>query len=137
MALNLSVDLRGAILDEIVTQIGSEPVLEIRTGPPPTNVTDAPSGTLLARIELPSTWMNAASGGVITKSGTWQTLAADDGGTAGHFRILETTETTAYLHGTCTDTAGAGPMKLSSTTIVQGEPVTVVTFTLTAPNADG
>jgi hypothetical protein len=62
-------------------------------------------------------------------------LLATAGGIAGYFRIYDSTETTCGIQGLITDTAGAGPMKLSTTTIVAGQPVTVATFTLTAPNA--
>lgn len=137
MTLKFSPALRDARLDVIASEIGASPVLQIRSGAAPTNLSDAASGTLLATLVLPSTWMNAASGGVATKAGTWQVAEADVSGTAGHFRILEATGTTAFIHGACTDTAGAGPMKLSSTSIVDGEPVTVATFTLTEGNADG
>jgi hypothetical protein len=135
--LEFSPALRDTMMDEWVATIGPEPVLRMYTGTKPALLADAATGTLLVEADLPTTWMNAASGGVITKAGTWQDLSANAGGVAGYFRLFEDTGTTAYVQGDITDTAGAGPMKLSSTTIVVSEPVTVVTFTLTGPNADG
>jgi hypothetical protein len=79
--------------------------------------------------------MAAASGGTKAKSGTWEDLLANATNTAGYFRIYDSTGTTCHMQGECTDTAGAGPMKLSSTAIVSGEPVTVATFVLTDGNA--
>jgi hypothetical protein len=40
-----------------------------------------------------------------------------------------------HAQGTVTDTAGAGPMKLNNLSIAAGQPVTVVSFALTAGNA--
>jgi hypothetical protein len=135
--LEFSPALRDAMNDAWIAHIGAEPLLRMYSGTKPALLADAATGDLLAELELPSTWMNASSGGVITKAGTWQDLTADDDGTAGYFRIYDNAGTTAHAQGDITDTAGAGPMKLSSTAIVSGEPVTVVTFTLTGPNADG
>jgi hypothetical protein len=135
--LEFSPALRDAMLDAWIATIGAEPLLRMYSGTKPALLADASTGTLLAELELPSTWMNASSGGVITKANTWQDLSANAGGVAGYFRIFEDTGTTAYVQGDITDTAGAGPMKLSSTTVVVSEPVTVVTFTITGPNADG
>lgn len=135
--LELAPALRDAMMDALVAEIGASPLLRFYTGAKPAELADASTGTLLVEAGLPSTWMNASSGGVITKAGTWQDLSADDDGAAGYFRVYEATGTTAYIQGDITDTAGAGPMKLSSTAIVSGEPMSVVTFTITGPNADG
>jgi hypothetical protein len=134
MALQFSVDVRDARLDAIEAEIGTGPVLNIYSGSMPANCAASATGDLLCSITLPSDWLAAASSGAKSKSGTWADVGADDG-TAGYFRVYESTETTAHIQGECTDTGGAGPLKLSTTTIVTGEPVTVVTFTLTDGNA--
>lgn len=135
--LEFSPALRDAMMDALVAEIGADPILRIYTGTKPALLSDAASGTLLTELELPTAWMNASSGGAITKTGTWSDLSANDDGTAGYFRVYDAAGTTAYIQGDCTDTAGAGPMKLSITTVVSTQPVTVVTFTITGPNADG
>ena len=135
MPLQLSTAARNARLDSIETATGTGPVLRILSGSMPANCAAAETGTVLVEMTLPSDWMLAASGGSKAKDGTWQDLLANANGTAGYFRIYDSTITTCHMQGECTDTAGAGPMKLSTTTIVINEPVTVATFTLTDGNA--
>ena len=135
MTLQFSVPVRNARLDAIETTIGSGAVLRILSGSMPANCAAAETGTVLAEISLPSDWMLAASAGAKAKDGTWTTATADATNTAGYFRIYDSTITTCGMQGLCTDTAGAGPMKLSSTAVVSGEPVTIATFTLTDGNA--
>lgn len=135
MALQLSVAARNARLDAIETTVGASAILRILSGSKPANCAAAQTGTLLAELPLPSDWLAAASSGAKAKSGTWTTASADATGTAGYFRIVDTTGTTCHIQGECTDTAGAGPMKLSTTSVVSGEPVTVASFTLTDGNA--
>lgn len=133
MAIQLSTTVRNARLDTIESTIGTGPTLEIRSGSAPANCAAADSGTVLATLTLPSDWMAAASSGSKAISGTWQDLSADNTGTAAHFRIKQST--TCHLQGTCTATGGGGDMELSSTSITQGQAVTINTFTLTDGNA--
>jgi hypothetical protein len=137
MAIKMSVAVRNARLDAIETAIGVTATrLKIRTGAPPTNITDADSGTVLADMTLPADWMNAASGGTKTKvAGAWQDTAADAAGTAGHFRIYAADGTTQHMQGTITATAGGGDMELDNVVLAVGQQVTITTFTLTDGNA--
>lgn len=135
MALQYSTTVRNAQLDAFETAIGTSAVLKIRTGAPPANVATADSGTVLATMTLPSDWMAAASGGSKAKSGTWQDLTADAGGTAGHFRIYASDGTTAHAQGTITATGGGGDMTLDNTSITASQQVDITGFTLTAGNA--
>lgn len=123
---------RNARLDAIETEIGTDPILRIRTGSAPADVATADSGTVLAEMTLPSDWMAAASSGSKAKSGTWQDLTANASGTAGHFRIY-TSGGTAKLQGTCGQ--GSGDLQLDNTSINSGQQVTVTSFTLTDGNA--
>lgn len=129
----LSVTVRNARLDAIETAIGASPTLEIRTGAQPANCAAADSGTLLASMTLPSNWMNDASGGTKTLTGTWEDLNADAGGTAGHFRIKQ--GATCHWQGSVTATGGGGQLELSSTSISATQAVTITAFTLTDANA--
>lgn len=55
-------------------------------------------------------------------------------GTASFFRMIDGNGATV-LQGTVTDTAGNGDLKLSSTAIITGIDVTVVSLTVTMPEA--
>lgn len=135
MALQLATSVRNAILDAIETDIGTTPVLKIRSGAVPANPAAADSGTVLASIDLPSDWMAAASGGTKSKSGTWTDASADNTGTAGHFRIYASDGVTCKMQGTVTVTGGGGDMTVTNTSFVQNQEFTITSFTLTAPNA--
>lgn len=135
MAVQLSVAVRNARLDAIETTIGTSAVLRIRSGAQPATCATADSGTVLATLNLPSNWMNAASGGTMTKAGTWEDLSADNTGTAGHFRVYASDGTTCGIQGTITATGGGGDMTLDNTSIASGQTVTITTFTLTDANS--
>lgn len=135
MAFKMSVTVRNAMLDAFETAIGTSAVLKIRTGAPPTNITDADSGTVLATVNLPSDWMANAASGSKSMSGTWQDASADATGTAGHFRIYASNGTTQHAQGTVTVTGGGGDMTVDNTSFATGQTFTVTSFTLTAGNA--
>ena len=135
MALQYSVSLRNAQLDQIETTVGTSPILTIRTGAPPSDCSQANAGTVLATLTLPSDWMAAASGGSKAKLGTWQDTSADATGTAGQWRIHDSTGTTCHLQGTVTATGGGGDMTVDNTSFATGQSFTINTFTITAGNA--
>ena len=135
MALQFSILAGNARLDAIETYIGALPILRIYSGSPPALTTTAASGTLLAEMTLPSDWMNAGASRSKTKLGTWQETSANAAGTAGYFRILESTGTTTAIQGTVTATAGGGDMTLDNAVLALAQVVTVNTFTLTDGNA--
>lgn len=135
MALQLSTAARNALLDAIETATGATAILRIRTGAPPANCGTADSGTILAEATLPSDWMAAASGGTKALSGTWQDTSANAAGTAGHFRIYDSTGATCHLQGTVTATGGGGDMTVDNAVFAVAQSFSVTSFTLTAPNA--
>ena len=135
MAVQLSVAVRNARLDAIETTIGTSAVLRIRSGAPPATCATADSGTLLAEMSLPSSWMADAASGSKAISGTWQDLSANAAGTAGHFRIYDSGGTVCGIQGTITATGGGGDMTLDNTSIASGQQVTITSFTLTDANA--
>lgn len=102
MALQYSVAVRNAKLDQVEVIIGASAILKIRTGAPPATCATADSGTVLATLNLPSDWMSAAAAGAKAKLGTWEDLSADAAGTAGHFRLYATDGTTCGAQGTVT-----------------------------------
>ena len=135
MSVQLSTAVRNARLDQIESTIGTSAVMKILTGAPPANCAAADTGTVLATLSLPSDWMAAASSGSKAKSGTGQDASADNTGTAGYFRIYETTATTCHLQGTITASGGGGDMTLDNVSISAAQSVTINTFTLTDGNA--
>ncbi|WP_424894452.1 hypothetical protein [Tepidimonas sp. HKU79] len=135
MAIQFSVEVRNARLDAIDTAIGASPIMRIRTGAPPASCATADSGTVLAALTLPSDWMAAAASGSKSMTGTWQDSAADASGTAGHFRIYDSTGTTCHLQGTVTATGGGGDLQVDNVNFATGQQFTVTSFTLTDGNA--
>lgn len=133
MALQYSVTVRNAKLDAVETAIGASAVLKIRSGTAPANCAAADSGSALATINLPSDWMDAATGGTKSKAGTWTDASADATGTAGHFRLYASDGTTCHAQGTVG--TSATDMIVDSTSFTSGQSFTVTAFTLTAGNA--
>ncbi len=130
--MQLSVAVRNGRLDSIETVIGASPTLEIRSGAAPANCAAADTGTLLASMALPADWM-AAAAGAKAKSGTWEDLAADAAGVAGHFRIKA--GATCHIQGSVTASGGGGDLQLVNTNIAVGQSVTITAFTITDGNA--
>lgn len=132
MAIQFSVAVRNARLDQVETTTGTSALLRLFTGAPPANCAAADSGTLLAEASLPSDWMAAASGGTKAIAGTWQDLSANATGSFGHFRIYNTAGSTCHIQGTA---GTSGDMVTSAASITAGDSFTVNTFTLTDGNA--
>ncbi|MFN3575360.1 MAG: hypothetical protein ACK4TJ_00010 [Tabrizicola sp.] len=133
MAFQFSTTARNAALDAIETAIGPAPILELRTGSPPANCAATDSGSVVAKMVLPSDWLGAASGGSKVLAGTWQDSAADAAGTVGHFRIKQ--GPTCHIQGSVTITGGGGDMTLDNNVLAVGQQVTITAFTLTAGGA--
>lgn len=134
MAFQFSVTVRNARLDTIESTISTAPILRIYTGSEPANCAAVTTGTQLVTMTLPSDWMNAASSGSKTLLGTWSGTGGA-AGTAGYFRIFESTATTCHMQGNITATGGGGDMTLDNTSIAVSQVVTISTYTLTDGNA--
>lgn len=135
MSVQLSVSERNARLDQFESTAGTAAILKIRTGSAPSDCSQADSGTALSTITLPSDWMANASAGSKAKQGTWSDTNAANSGTAGHFRLYDSTATTCHMQGTVTASGGGGDLTLNTTTITAGQTVTINGFTLTDANA--
>jgi len=136
MTLQYSVLLNNDQLNNVETFIGTNVSLLIYTGLPPTDTSDAPTGTLLVAINLPADWMAAASSETKAKSGTWSGTAVGTG-TAGYFRICNGSPTDVGQIQGNVDLTSASPtadLTLDNTSITSGQTVTVSTFTITAGN---
>jgi len=136
MTIQLSTTVRSAMAQSIETAIGTSPKLSLWSGALPANCAAANAGTKLAEMTLPSDWVTE-SGGVLTKSGTWEDLTADATGSAVHYRIHDSSGTTCHWQGTLSATGGGGDMELAQATtgVVSGQKVTVSTWTATMPGA--
>lgn len=135
MTLQLSIPVRNARLDIISTVIGVSAKLLIYTGSQPENCAAAPTGTMLAALELPSAWMSDAASGSKSMTGTWATLSADETGEAGYFRIYDNSEIACGAQGSISVTGGSGDMTIDNINIVQGQAVAITSFVLTDGNA--
>jgi hypothetical protein len=131
MALQYSTTLRNTWLDAITTAVGASGLLVIRTAAA-ANVAAADAGTLLATLTFNATFAAGAASGVLTLNAITQDSAADATGTAVQFRA-KTSGGTVIFQGTITATGGGGDLELTTTSIVTGQPVSVTSWTITAP----
>jgi hypothetical protein len=94
-----SLEVRNAYLDAQEVAAGVSPIMKLLTGAMPANCAAAQTGTVVATLPLPSDWMLPASGGVKSKSGTWEDVAADAGGLAGYYRIYSNDGSKCHFQG--------------------------------------
>jgi hypothetical protein len=134
MSLQYSVAVRNAQLDAVESTAGTAAELQFFTGSMPASCATASSGTQLMNASLPSDWMAAASSGSKALAGSWAGTGAA-AGTAGYFRIYDSTGTTCHVQGTITATGGGGDMTLDNTSIAVSQAISISGFTLTAGNA--
>lgn len=134
MALQYSVTVRDNQLDQVEATAGTAALVKIYSGAAPSNCAAAVTGTLLATITLPTDWMANAASGSKSMTGTWSTTAAA-AGTAGYFRIYDSTGTTCHVQGTCSATGGGGDLTFDNATFASGQTVNITSFTITAGNA--
>lgn len=110
--------------------------LVIYGGAAPANVSVAIGAqTKLVEFELPDPAFGAPSDldpGAIATANPVTSVQAIGTATATFFRLIDGAGT-AHIQGTVTDTAGNGDLKLSSTAIITGIDVTVVSLTVTMP----
>jgi hypothetical protein len=131
--MQFSTRVRNARADVIESTIGASPVLKIRSGAKPTNMTDASTGTVLATIQLPADWMAAASNGSKSKLGTWEDASADATGIAGHYEIVAA-DNGVDERGTITMTGGGGDMEVQNTNFATGQDIIVTSKTYVEGN---
>lgn len=136
MTIQLRAECRNARLDAIETYGTTAAAISVFSGAQPGGCTSANSGTELWAINLPSDWMGAAANGTKAKAGTWSGTAGS-AGTAGHFRLYNSTGTkdgtTCFMQGSCDQ--GSGDMSFDNKVLAAGQTVTVNSFNLTDGNA--
>ncbi|MFD9949712.1 hypothetical protein ACFWYW_55500 [Nonomuraea sp. NPDC059023] len=143
MAIRINTAARNAACDAVVAVISGGSgagVLRIYSGTIPATPATSPSGTLLAEFTLSDPAFGAASTGVATLDVT--PALTDTGiaaGTAGYFRIVDSTEAAGtglgVIDGTVTATGGGGDLTLNTVTISVGVNVEITSGTLTMPGS--
>lgn len=135
MATSISTAARNAACDAIVDLIDGGTgagTVEIRTGSKPATPATAATGTLLATLTLSDPAFGSAANGVATAGAVTGDSSADASGTAGWFRVKDSSGT-AIMDGTVTLSGGGGDMILSALDIVAGGTVNVSAWTVTMP----
>jgi hypothetical protein len=131
MAIQLSDDVRNAMLEAIETTIGPSPRVRLYTGPPPANCAASATGTLLADFVLASDWAaNAGSG-----SKTFNTVSSATGlatGDVGHMRICNSAGV-AKEQCTVSEAGGGGDAIIDNKHIVIGAAVDIPSFVWNMP----
>ena len=132
MAYRLGTTARNAACDGVVDGIdaGGTGTIMIRTGAQPTNVSDAPGGTLLGTLTFSATAFGAASSGTATANSITSDTNADNSGTAGRF-IIRTGGGVNHSDGTCG--LGSGDLSFDNNVIVAGGTIAITSFTVTQP----
>jgi len=142
MASNFKISdaARSAACDGIVDLLdgGTPPgKIEIRTGAPPTNVSDASTGSLLATVLFHATQnaFGAAASGVATANDFQPDTNATGGGDAGYFRAYPggAGDTGAVFQGTAGEAADTPDMTFDEKTIVATGTVDITALTVTVP----
>jgi hypothetical protein len=134
VSLQYSVALRNAQLAAVLATLGASAHLEFYTGTPPADCSVAASGSLLANIALPATWLGAPAAGSVAMAGAWAG-AITGTGTVGYWRLYDSTGTVCGAQGTVTATGGGGDITVGSTAFAAGMTYSQTTFTITAGNA--
>jgi hypothetical protein len=101
----------------------------------PINCAAASTGSKLIEQALASDWAANASGGSKSFNNTPIACTGLAIGTAGYFRIVDSTGVTCHMQGTITESGGGGDMIVDDVSIGVGEIVHVTSFTMTDGNA--
>lgn len=138
MATRLPTGTRNAIVDAVTAKVDAGSgagVIEIRTGTQPASANSSASGTLLSTVTLADPSFGAGSSGTITLSGVPLTDAADSSGTAGWYRVKDSTGATV-MDGMCSMAGGGGEMILDNTSLATGQNFIITALTVTAPSGE-
>lgn len=107
----------------------------IRTGAPPTNVSDASSGTLLGTLTFSATAFGNSATGVATAAAITSDTNADNSGQARYFRIFAgaASDTSALFQGTAGVAGDTPDMVFDNDVIVAGGTIAISSMTMTMP----
>lgn len=140
MASNFKISTaqRNAMCDAAVDRIDGGTgagTIAIRTGTPPTNVSDASTGTLLGTLTFSATAFGSSSSGTATAASITSDTNADNSGDAGYFRTYQgaAADTAAEWQGTAGNSGDSPDMTFDNKTIVAGGTIAISSFTYTVP----
>lgn len=132
MILRAAIVGRNAALDAELALLNNG-FVRVYSGAMPATPETAASGTLLAELTFGATAFAAAAAGVATANAIAQDASANNAGTAGYVRLLQSNGTTAMFDGDCTATGGGGFAELNSTSISAGAAVQCTAMTISLP----
>lgn len=133
MSFRLGTAARNAAVNAVTALInagGGAGLLRPRTGSAPTNVGDAESGTLLGTLTFSSTSFASSSGGTATANAITSDSSADNSGTCGHVRVLDSAAT-PIADGDAG--MGSGTFNFDNNVIVAGGIIACTSMTITQP----
>lgn len=118
---------------ELLGSLWDGGTLEIYSGTQPGDPNSAATGTLLVTITIPNPAFGAASGGVVTKSGSWSGTAVATA-TAGYARFISS-DTLKTMDIPVSNIPGSGMLLINLIDITTGNTVTVISLTITEPSS--
>lgn len=129
-SVDFSTSIRNAWLDAIeATFTDADIILEVRTGPPPSNCAASDTGSVLVSFLLPEDWLANASNGFKDKLGTW-IGQANASGSFGHFRIKQLGA--CYIQGSISTPGMGGDMIVNGPSIISGQNLIVNSATFSS-----
>jgi len=137
MATRINTSVRNACANAVTATADAGPgpaYVEIRTGAQPATPATAASGTLLGTLTCSDPSFGAASNGVISAAAITGDSSADATGTAGWYRLYDSTGA-ACVDGTVTAAGGGGDMIINNVSIVAGGTISITSWTITMPGA--
>jgi hypothetical protein len=128
MAVQFSLAVENAILDQVEATIGTTPTLEFFSGALPAATTDADPAGLLVTLTLPSDWAANAAANEKAISGPWTGTIATSGDAAS-FRIKA--GATTHVQGTVSGPNQGGDIELNTVSLIAGRDLTFTSGKLT------
>lgn len=129
--VSLGQTLAQAVLADLASGAGTDPVMELYTGTMPASLGNTITDTLLATFVLSST-VGTESNGVITFSGWADEDAAPAGGAAGWARLLNKSGA-EIIYVTAGGSGSGASAIVSPETVVSGEPVNLTSAVIRMP----
>lgn len=136
MTYKSSVARRNAAVDAMATRLDGGRI-EVRSGTPPTNITDASTGTKLAELTYGDPAFGSSSSGQATANSIASDTNAPGSGDAGYFREYASgaADTAADGEGIAGEAADSPDLEFDNKTIVAGGTVAISSLTLSMPES--
>jgi hypothetical protein len=135
MTIQFAQSTAHAMLDAIEADLGTSPVMYLRSGAQPSTCGAADTGTLISTIAMAADAFANAASWAKAISGALSDTSADNGGTLGHFRI-KTNGGVTKIQGSITATGSGGDMTVDNTNVAQGQQIDVTSFSIGFPSAN-